>query len=142
MAKKTSRSASRIRTSTQRGGNYFLNVGGERIGGMAEVMNVNDPIAPVQGASPHTFATPLFMQGGATKKRVSKKSKKSSKKSSKKASKKVSKKLSKKNNKKRMQKGGNAEVAYNGNGMESVFHDNMMQRDFSCKTPEWNPSCI
>jgi hypothetical protein len=129
MAKKSIRRQSRRkmtrRTSkkTQRGGNYHLNVGAERIGGMAEVVNVNDPIAPIQGASSGQFATPLFMMQGGAKKRKSKR--RSSK-------------------KRRVQKGGMAalEVAYDGNGMQSVFHDNMMQRDFTCATPNWKPECI
>lgn len=133
----------------QRGGNYYLNVGSERIGGMAEVINVNDPIKPLQGASSGEFATPLFMMSGGAKKGKKSSNKMSSKKSSKKMMKKKSsnksyKKSSKKMSKKRVQKGG-AELAsapYNGNGMESVFHDNMMERDFSCHGPEWMPKCI
>ena len=114
---------------TQRGGNYYLNVGGERIGGLAEVINVNDPIAPIQGASTGEFATPLFMMNGGSKKKKSSRKSKTRK--------------SKKNQRRRLQKGGSDAVApYNGNGMESVFHDNMMQRDFSCKTPEWTPACL
>jgi hypothetical protein len=105
-----SRQSSKVRRSkkVQRGGNYFLNVDAQRIGGLAEVARVDAPIAPLAGASNQTYPTPLYQQP--------------------------------------QQQTVNVSPApageYSGNGMNSVFHDTMTQRDFSCKGPQWQPTCI
>lgn len=97
---------------SQRGGNYFLNVGAQRIGGLAEVARVDDPIAPIAGASKTTFPTPLYQQDQQpAQQTVTVPSSVTS-------------------------------AEYKGNGMTSVFHDTMTQRDFSCKGPQWAPTCI
>lgn len=94
---------------SQRGGNYFFDVASSRIGGLAEVARVDDPIAPIAGASKTTFPTPLYQQPAQQTVTVP---------------------------------SSVTGAEYNGNGMTSVFHDTMTQRDFSCKGPQWAPSCI
>ena len=112
------RSHSRSRRH-QKGGNYHVSVERPRIGGLAEVVRVDDPIPPAVLASKDTFPIPLYLQqkGGKRKSRKSSYRRRHSSK------------------RHRRQRGG-------AQGLPSVFDGNMLNRDFSCKQPDWAPKCI
>jgi hypothetical protein len=92
----------------QRGGNYFLDVNASRIGGLPEVARIDDPIAPIAGASSRAFPDPLFTKPEQTTVKVP----------------------------------STVPGPYEGSGMASIFDDKMTGRDFSCKGPSWQPTCI
>jgi hypothetical protein len=108
----------------QKGGNYHLGVERPKIGGLAEVVRVDDPIKPIALASKDSFPVPLYLQQKGGKRRSSKRHSSKKRSSKKRSSKKRS----------RVQKGGSA-------GLQSVFDPNMMNREFACNQPDWSPKC-
>ena len=104
----------------QKGGNYHLGVYNNKIGGLAEVIRVDDPIPPSALASKDTFPIPLYLQQNGGKRRSLKNKRRSSK--------------NKRRSSKRQQKGGKA-------GELSVYTPNMLNREFNCYRPEWSPRC-
>jgi hypothetical protein len=127
-SKKHSKKRSRSRKH-QKGGNYHLGVERPRIGGLAEVVRVDDPIPPTALASKDSFPVPLYLQQKGGKRKSSKLRKFLLKYFSSKG---------KRRSHRRSHKGqrGGAE------GLPSVFDGNMLNRDFSCKQPDWAPRCI
>jgi hypothetical protein len=117
----------------QKGGNYHFGVYRNKIGGLAEVVRVDDPIPPTALASKDTFPFPLDLQQNGGKRRSSKRSSKRSHHSSKRSPKR-SRRSSKRRSHKRQQKGGKA-------GELSVYTPNMLNREFNCYRPEWSPRC-
>jgi len=111
----------RSQKKQQKGGNYHFGVYRNKIGGLAEVVRVDDPIPPAVLASKDTFPVPLYLQQTGGKRRLSKN--KSNKKRS-----------SKRKLSKRRQRGGSA-------GELSVYTPNMLERKFDCYRPEWSPRC-
>jgi hypothetical protein len=109
----------------QKGGNYHLGVYNNKIGGLAEVIRVDDPIPPAALASKNTFPIPLYLQQNGGKRRISKRS---SKRTYRRSSK------NKRRSSKKQQKGGKA-------GELSVYTPNMLERKFDCYRPEWSPRC-
>jgi hypothetical protein len=105
----------------QKGGNYHLGVERPKIGGLAEVVRVDDPIPPAVLASKDSFPVPLYLQQKGGKRRSRSMKRRSSKRRSSKR-------------RSRVQKGGSA-------GLPSVFDPNMMNREFACKQPDWSPKC-
>jgi hypothetical protein len=110
----------------QKGGNYHFGVYNNKIGGLAEVIRVDDPIPPATLASKDTFPIPLYLQQKGGKRRSSKLS---SKKTHRRSSKRSHRRSSKKH-----QKGGKS-------GELSVYTPNMLNREFNCYRPEWSPRC-
>jgi hypothetical protein len=108
----------RSQKKQQKGGNYHFGVYNNKIGGLAEVIRVDDPIPPTALASKNTFPIPLYLQQNGGKRRTSKNKRRSSKKRS----------------HKKQQKGGKA-------GELSVYTPNMLEREFNCYRPEWSPRC-
>lgn len=116
MPNKRHSSRKRRHSRKQKGGNYHLGVERPKIGGLAEVVRVDDPIPPIALASKDSFPVPLYLQQKGGKKRKSSKRRSSKRRS-------------------RKQRGGSA-------GLPSVFDANMLNRDFSCSQPTWGPRCI
>jgi hypothetical protein len=123
----------RSQKKQQKGGNYHFGVYRNKIGGLAEVVRVDDPIPPTALASKDTFPVPLYLQQNGGKRRSSKRSSKRSHHSSKRSPKR-SRRSSKRRSHKRQQKGGKA-------GELSVYTPNMLEREFNCYRPEWSPRC-
>jgi hypothetical protein len=121
----------------QNGGAYYLGVSSPRIGGLAEVVRVDDPIPPsVSHASGNNYPEPLYLQGGKgynayshivnplTNRKV-------------KVNSTLGRTLVKQysNLAFKSQKGG-------AEGLPSIFTGNMLERTFTGKQPEWIPSDI
>ena len=111
---------------SQKGGNYHFGVERSKIGGLAEVVRVDDPIAPTVLASKDTFPIPLYLKQKGGKRHSSKK------RSNKKLSKRKSSK--KRKTRKSKQRGGSS-------GELSVYTPDMTQREFNCNQPVWSPKC-
>jgi hypothetical protein len=104
----------------QKGGNYHLGVYNNKIGGLAEVVRVDDPIGPAALASKATYPVPLYLQQNGGKRRSSKR--------------KSNKRRSSKRRSYKKQRGGKA-------GEISIYTPNMLERKFDCYRPEWSPRC-
>jgi hypothetical protein len=105
----------RSQRKQQKGGNYHFGVYRNKIGGLAEVVRVDDPIAPITLASKDTYPIPLYLQQTGGKRRSSKRK-------------------SKRKSNKRRQRGGTSNEL-------SVYTPNMLERKFDCYRPVWSPRC-
>ena len=111
------------------GGGYYLNVAGQRVGGLPEVNAVFDPNPPKFSPKPAgKYPQPLYLsnqKGGAysyivnpeTGRRV---------------------KLNGRIGKKVLR---NYLLTQSGGDL-SIFDPNMQNRQFGCKQPEWSPNCV
>jgi len=127
-SKKKSKKSSK--KNQQRGGAYYLGVQQPRLGGLTQVVGVDDRLPTANSINAgHSYPVPLYLQqkGGAysyitnplTNRKV-----------------KVSSALGKNIiNQYKRQLGGAA-------GELSIFDDNMLNRDFATKQPYWSPKNI
>ena len=127
------RSRKQRRGRKQRGGHgYFLDVGAERIGGLTKVVGYNSQPALINGEMVKNAADEKMCGGG--KRRVNHlRSDNTGRRN-----KQVRRRNTRKNLKER--------VCYRkiggGKEQESVYTDDMNQREFGCRQPEWNAKCI
>jgi len=132
----------------QKGGDSYTFDLTDRIGGLPARVGIADPVpydcrtssssAPVQtGGKMHyltrTMSNSSFIQqlNGGSKKKVSRKGKKRSDK----------KRSDKKRSRTIRQRGGMMDYSQAYNGSPSVFTDNMIERQFDCRQPNWVPKC-
>lgn len=148
--------------SQQKGGNYYLNVDASKIGGLAEVTRIDQPLAP-EASTFNKYPEPLYLKdlsnpttvngmansvnvatapttgqtAGAKKEYMFVTNKRTGQPMKVRKSPKQMQQMNNKNMQVRVlkQQGG-------VEGEQSVYTGDMMQRDFSGKQPEWSPKVI
>lgn len=112
------------RKNKQTGRGYFLEVNGPRVGGLPEVIHVNEQLVANTGPSgvvqysppitPPGYTSPTTTNFNPVDQTLA---------------------LPPQTGGKRRQRGG-------AEGLTSVFTDDMTQRTFNCVGPEWGPTCL
>ncbi len=145
----------------QRGGNYYLNVDAQKIGGLAEVTRVDQPLAP-EASTFNKYPEPLYLKdlsnpttvnGMANSAYVANAPTTGQTAGAKKeymyvTNKRTGQPMKVRKSPKQMQmnnKNVQVRVLKQQGGVEgeqSVYTGDMMQRDFSGKQPEWSPKVI
>lgn len=145
----------------QRGGNYYLNVDAQKIGGLAEVTRVDQPLAP-EASTFNKYPEPLYLKdlsnpttvnGMANSVNVANAPTTGQTAGAKKeymfvTNKRTGQPMKVRKSPKQMQmnnKNMQVRVLKQQGGVEgeqSVYTGDMMQRDFSGKQPEWSPKVI
>ena len=119
------------RSRKQRGGSgYFLNVESERIGGLPEVTGYNSQPELVNGKLVKSTLNDELCGGG--KKRVNNLRSNNTGKRTKRVQRRNA----------RKQRKGRIVYRKVGGSKESVYTDDMTQREFGCRQPNWEPKCI
>ena len=119
------------RSRKQRGGSgYFLNVESQRIGGLPEVTGYNSQPELVNGKLVKSTLNDELCGGG--KKRVNNLRSNNTGKRTKRVQRRNA----------RKQRKGRIVYRKVGGSKESVYTDDMTQREFGCRQPNWEPKCI
>ena len=150
-ARKQRRSARKQSGRKQSGGGFFLDISADRIGGSAKVVGYNSQPELIDGKMVKSPMDEKMCGGG--KNRVNHLNKVNHLRSNNtgRRNKQIRRKHTKKNLKSRVfyrKVGGGSETNTNGgetntNGesAESVFTDDMTQREFGCRQPNWDVKC-
>lgn len=124
----------------QTGGGYTFNLNNQ-LGNQPEIVGYPECCPPVyQNQEMYTSNNLTPMCGAGRKLNKYTKSRRMVKSNSRRKSK--SRKNKKNNNKNNNQSGGNQSEFNNNNPPNDLVSENMNQRSFDCKTPNWNQTCI